>query len=71
MTVRLRFLVVVAALGLVVFPLPAFASHGSADDASPNMRHVANLPPPPEFVTCDRGSTTCANSDLAFWSTGA
>ena len=70
MTVRLRFLVVVAALGLVVLPLPAFASHGSADDASPNMRHVANLPPPPEFVTCDRGSTTCANSDLAFWSTG-
>ena len=58
-----------AALGLVVFPLPALAGHGSADDASPNMRHVAN-PPPPEFVTCDRGSTTCANSDLAFWSTG-
>ena len=34
------------------------------------MQHIANLPPPPEFVTCDRGSTACFNSDLAFWNAG-
>lgn len=70
MTARLRFLVATAALGLVVFPLPALAGHGSADEASPNMRHVANLPTPAAFVTCDRGSATCNNSDLAFWGAG-
>ncbi|MDQ3991766.1 MAG: hypothetical protein M3245_05600 [Actinomycetota bacterium] len=56
-------------LGLVAVP-QATASHGSADEASPNMIHVANLPPPPEFVNCNRGSTACFNSDLAFWEAG-
>lgn len=67
MTVRLRFLIAAAALAVAVFPLPAVAGHGSADEASPNIKHVANLPPPAEFVTCDRGSTACNNSDVAFW----
>ena len=67
MTVRLRFLIAAAALAVAVFPLPAVAGHGSADEASPNMKHVANLPPPAEFVTCDRGSAACNNSDIAFW----
>jgi hypothetical protein len=34
------------------------------------MLHVANLPPPAEFLTCNRGSTACFNSDLAFWDAG-
>jgi hypothetical protein len=54
----------------VTFPLVAAGSHGSADEASPNMLHAANLPPPAEFVTCNRGSTACNNSDLAFWDAG-
>jgi hypothetical protein len=65
----IRFLLPLAALA-VVFPLAAAGSHGNADDASPNMLHVANLPTSPEFVTCDRGSTSCFNSDLAFWDRG-
>ena len=59
------------ALTSLALPLSAAADHGSADDASPNMLHVANLPPPPEFLNCDRGSTSCFNSDLAFWESGA
>jgi len=61
---------VIVTLLALAFPLGASASHGSADDASANMLHVANLPPPPEFRTCDRGSASCNNSDLAFWSGG-
>ena len=67
---RLAFLGLFA-LGVLAFPLAASADHGSADEASPNMLHVANLPPPPEFVNCNRGSTSCFNSDLAFWQAGA
>jgi hypothetical protein len=59
-----------AALAALAFPLIAAGDHGSADEASPNMLHVANLPPPPEFITCDRGSAACFNSDLAFWGAG-
>jgi hypothetical protein len=64
-----RFLLPIVALA-AVFPLAAAGSHGSADDASPNMLHAANLPTPAEFIACDRGGTTCANSDLAFWDAG-
>ena len=69
---RSHFLALAAGLAVVALglPLTAAGGHGSADDASPNMLHVANLPPPAEFTTCDRGSTACNNSDLAFW-TGA
>ena len=70
MTRRLRLLLPLAVLGMVVFPVAASADHGRADDASPNMLHVANLPPPPEFLNCNRGSTACFNSDLAFWDAG-
>ncbi len=62
--------VLLAAALLLVFPLSAGAGHGNADEASPNMFHVANLPPPPAFLACDRGSTACFNSDLAFWEGG-
>jgi hypothetical protein len=69
----LRFLLPVMALA-ATFPLVAAGSHGSADDASPNMLHVANLPPPAEFVACDKvvppTPPVCNNSDLAFWSAG-
>ena len=73
MSHRMRFtLLALAAVGaLLAFPLAAGADHGSADDASPNMLHVANLPPPPEFVNCNRGSTSCFNSDLAFYESGS
>jgi hypothetical protein len=59
--------VLFAATLLLAFPASSGAEHGNADDASPNMFHVANLPQPPEFEDCDRGSTQCFNSDLAFW----
>jgi hypothetical protein len=65
----IRLLLPLAALA-VAFPLAAAGSHGSADEASPNMLHAANLPPPAEFVTCNRGGTACFNSDLAFWNAG-
>ncbi|MBA3566567.1 MAG: hypothetical protein H0W97_11245 [Actinobacteria bacterium] len=64
-----RMLAAAAAVLALALPLTAVASHGSADDASPNMLHVANLPPPAEFLACDRGPT-CFNSDLAFWGGG-
>ena len=66
----MRLLLPAAAFAALAFPLIAAGSHGSADEASPNMLHVANLPPPAEFVVCDRGSTACNNSDLAFWGAG-
>jgi hypothetical protein len=68
----IRFLLPLVALA-AVFPLAAAGSHGSADDASPNMLHVANLPTPTEFAwpaNCDRGGASCHNSDLAFWNAG-
>jgi hypothetical protein len=66
-----RIPLVLAALGMLAFPLPASAGHGSgpADDASANMVHVANLPPPAVFLACERGPV-CFNSDLAFWEAG-
>lgn len=68
---RSPFYAIAAGFALVALALPltAAAGHGSADEASPNMLHVANLPPPPEFLVCDRGPT-CFNSDLAFWGGG-
>ena len=71
MLTHLRLLVAVAAVIALSLPLTASADHGNADDASPNMLHVANLPPPPEFVNCNRGSTSCNNSDLAFYDSGS
>jgi hypothetical protein len=68
---RVLYLVLPLALAVLAFPLSAPAEHGSADEASPNMLHVANLPTPPEFLVCNRGSAACANSDLAFWESGA
>jgi hypothetical protein len=59
-----------AVLTAMTLALPAGADHGNADEASPNMLHVANLPPPAEFLVCDRGSSACFNSDLAFWEAG-
>jgi hypothetical protein len=59
-----------AALAVLVWPGLAGAGHGNADQASPNMFHVANLPTPAEFITCDRGSAACFNSDIAFWEAG-
>ena len=67
----IRFLLPLVALAAAaVFSLAAVGSHGSADQASPNMVHAANLPPPAEFVTCNRGGIACFNSDLAFWNAG-
>jgi hypothetical protein len=68
---RVLYLVLALALAVLAFPLSAAADHGNADEASPNMFHVANLPQPPQFLACDRGSTSCFNSDLAFWEAGA
>jgi hypothetical protein len=68
---RFSMLALAAALVALGLPLSAGASHGNADQASPNMFHVANLPTPPEFLNCDRGGATCFNSDLAFWDGGA
>jgi hypothetical protein len=65
---RLRSLVLVGVLVLAV-PTIAVASHGSADEASPNMLHVANLPPAAQHLACDKGPV-CFNSDLAFWGAG-
>jgi hypothetical protein len=66
---RLSFLLLASAL-LLAIPTIASASHGSADEASPNMLHLANLPPAAEHRVCDRGSAACNNSDLAFWDAG-
>jgi hypothetical protein len=56
-------------LAVLALPLPASAGHGSADEASPNMVHVANLPPPPQFLVGPANETR-VNSDLAFHQAG-
>ena len=68
MSNRLRFLGVLA-LTMLLFPVAASADHGNADDASPNMLHVANLPPPPQFLVGPPNETR-VNSDLAFHQAG-
>jgi hypothetical protein len=57
-------------LTVLTFAQPVSADHGNADDASPNMLHVANLPPPPQFLEGPPNETR-VNSDLAFWQAGA
>lgn len=68
---KLRRLLVIAAAVVTTLGLaaPAGANHGSADEASPNMLHIANLPPAADFLQCNRGPV-CFNSDLAFWDGG-
>jgi LVIVD repeat len=51
---RLAFVLTLAG-GLLGVAVPAIAEHGSADNASPNMLHVAGRP------------YSDTNSDLAFW----
>jgi hypothetical protein len=58
-----------AVVAAMTLSLPASADHGNADDASPNMLHVANLPPPPQFLAGPANETR-VNSDLAFWEAG-
>jgi hypothetical protein len=65
----LRLTVICAALALLVVTGSAQADHGSADEASPNMVHVANLPPPPQFLVGPANETR-VNSDLAFHQAG-
>src|ERR671914_1104273 len=65
----LRLTLACAALALLIVAGPAHADHGSADEASPNMLHVANLPPPPEFLVGPANETR-VNSDLAFHRAG-
>lgn len=62
----IRRLVPLAALASLLLAPGASAGHGSADDASPNMVHLANLTPPPEFLTGPPNEVR-NNSDLAFW----
>jgi hypothetical protein len=70
MSDRRRFVLLgLVALAVLVSPLPASAGHGSADEASPNMVHVANLPPPPQFLVGPANETR-VNSDLAFHQAG-
>jgi hypothetical protein len=57
-----RWLTLFAVAGIAAFPRPAGASHGSADQASPNLLHVANVPTPEAF-----SAPGSFNSDLAFW----
>ena len=64
------FFLIAILIGATSVAVPARADHGNADEASPNMLHIANLPPPPQFLECDRGSAACFNSDLAFWEAG-
>jgi hypothetical protein len=56
-------------LAVLTAPLSASAGHGSADEASPNMFHVVNLPPPPQFLVGPANETR-VNSDLAFHQAG-
>jgi hypothetical protein len=58
-----------AALTAMTLALPAGADHGNADEASPNMLHVANLPPHPTFLVGPPNEARF-NSDLAFWEAG-
>jgi hypothetical protein len=60
---------VLSTVAFVLLAAPAGADHGNADEASPNMLHVANLPPPPEFLTGPPNEQRF-NSDLAFWESG-
>jgi hypothetical protein len=70
MSDRRRFVPLgLVALAVLALPLPASAGHGSADEASPNMVHVANLPPPPQFLVGPANETR-VNSDLAFHQAG-
>lgn len=62
----LRRLAPVAALASLMLTQGAVAGHGSADDASPNMEHLANVPPPAQFLTGPANEVR-NNSDLAFW----
>jgi hypothetical protein len=65
-----RWLLGLGLLGTLTLPGPASADHGSADEASPNMVHVHNLPTPPQFETGPANEARF-NSDLAFWEAGA
>jgi hypothetical protein len=79
---RLRLLLPLAMCATLVFPLAAAADHGNADEASPNMLHLANLPAAAEHRVCDKvhpapspppdpqTPVACFNSDLAFWDAG-
>ena len=70
MSDRRRFVLLgLVGLAVLALPLPASAGHGSADEASPNMVHVANLPPPPQFLVGPANETR-VNSDLAFHQAG-
>jgi hypothetical protein len=62
-------ILVAVVLTAMAFTLPASADHGSADEASPNMLHVANLPTPPQFESGPPNEQRF-NSDLAFWESG-
>jgi hypothetical protein len=64
-----RFLLPMLVLAALAFPVTAAADHGNADEASPNMLHVANLPPPPQFLVGPPNETR-VNSDLAFHRAG-
>ena len=44
------FVLIAVLISATSVAVPARADHGNADEASPNMLHIANLPPPPEFV---------------------
>jgi hypothetical protein len=66
---RFPLLLAATALGVLVAPLTASANHGNADQASPNMFHVANLPTPQPFLAGPANELRF-NSDLAFWGGG-
>lgn len=55
---------VLFSVGVLAFPAPVAADHGTADLSS-NLSHVANVPTPPEFEGGPEPSDF--NSDLAFW----
>jgi hypothetical protein len=68
-TLPRSFVLITATLVGVTLALPAGAGHGNADEASPNMLHVANLPPHPTFLVGPPNEARF-NSDLAFWNAG-
>ena len=55
MRLRAHVALLAGLLGVLAFAIPALADHGNADQASPNMIHVAQVHKPG------------VNSDLAFW----
>jgi hypothetical protein len=65
----LRVIVSLVGLGMMLTAGTASADHGSADEASPNMFHVQNVPTPPQFDTGPPNEARF-NSDLAFWESG-